>query len=99
MKITYEVREKEKQTDNLPTVSPLVQEKINHWSYFNEREPLESESCITIATSGERNTKACIYNSDYYFCLSFFKPLKSSEWNEKVASARECYCLEGFIGN
>lgn len=56
MKITCEVREREEQTDNLPTVSPLAWEKINHWLYLNEREALESQSCITKATSWEQNT-------------------------------------------
>lgn len=56
MKITCEVREREEQTDNLPTVSPLAREKINHWLYLNEREALESQSCITKATSWEQNT-------------------------------------------
>lgn len=73
MKITCEVREREKQTNNLPTVSPLAQEKINHWLYFNERKALEPQSCITKATSCEQNTKAHLYTTATTF---FFKLLK-----------------------
>lgn len=36
MKITCEVRERQKQTDN-PTVSPPAREKINRWLHFNHR--------------------------------------------------------------